>query len=85
MKEEFKHNPKNAIIFGDHWNDSLSVEKIPFVNTLSMAFINFSAEEMDSIKKEQLEIYKKQWDILMYDESDFEFAISTLKKIVNYQ
>lgn len=81
MEIAFKHHMKNAVIFGDHHHDSLCVEKLILNNTISIAFVNYSKNYMEKNKKEIYKRYLLHWDVILFNESSFEYCIEKLDYI----
>ena len=72
---------KNAIIFGDHHHDSLCVEKLDLNHTLTIAFVNYSKEHMEKERKETYDRYLLHWDVLLFNESSFEYGYNKLLEL----
>lgn len=81
LKQAFRHDSLNAIVFGDHHHDSFCVEKLTLNKTISIAFVNFDKKEMETNKKDILERYLLHWDVIKFNEGSFELGVEIMKSI----
>ena len=80
---ELKHLPiynellkrKNIILLGDSLGDTGMSEGFPYNNIIKIGFLNENQEQ-------NLEAYKKSFDILITNDGSFEYINNLLKKII---
>ncbi|MFA5857032.1 MAG: hypothetical protein WC867_06735 [Candidatus Pacearchaeota archaeon] len=67
---------KNIILLGDSIGDLGMVEGFPFENLIKIGFLNENIND-------SLEEYKKNFDVLILNDSDFSFINDIIKKIID--
>jgi cytosolic 5'-nucleotidase 3 len=69
-------NRKNIILLGDLIEDLDMIKGFPYKNLIKIGFLNESI-------KENIELYKKNFDIIITDDSGMDYVNELLKKIIS--
>lgn len=69
-------NRKNVILLGDNLEDVNMAKALDYNNIIKIAFLNENIEE-------DLERYKKNYDIIITNDSSFEYVNKLLKEIIS--
>ncbi len=66
---------KNVILLGDSLGDLEMIKGFDYVNLIRMGFLNYQDEE-------NLEDYKKAYDVVILNDSSMDYVNGLLKKII---
>jgi len=67
---------KNVLLLGDSIGDLGMIEGFPYENLIKIGFLNENQEE-------SLELYKKSFDVIITNDSSFDYINELLKKIIS--
>lgn len=67
---------KNIILLGDNLEDTGMTEGFPYKNLIKIGFLNENVEE-------NLEKFKKNYDVIILNDSDMNYVNELLKRIIN--
>jgi len=68
---------KNVILLGDSLGDLGMIKGFPYENLISIGFLNYNIDE-------NIEEYKKNFDVVILNDSEMEFVDNLIREIMNY-